>query len=1125
MQESKADKKNTEKVKHDTRSLAVRAAAIYGIFGGLWVLLSDHVLALFVQDPTTVQRLQTYKGWLFILISMLFLYVFLRRGLEGQRKLQAALGESEAQLLHNLRRVSVASEAAGMGFWERDLRTDAEMWDDYMHEMYGSKATGGERTMSDWTQHIYPQDVEGMLAAEQLAVDTGTSLHKRYRIIRPDGEIRYIETHAEIERDVAGVPIRLVGVDRDVTDIVTAERTLQLQSAALSAAANAIVITDRSSVIEWVNPAFMRLTGYSEAESIGRKLGDLVRSGKQSPEFYSKMWQTILGGKVWQGEQINRRKDGSLYNEEQTVTPVLDETGEITHFVAVKQDVSERSRAQAALRESEQRYRSIFENNHSVMLLIDPATGAIVDANPAAVTYYGWTSAELRTMNISAINTRPPSDIHNQMDLARNESHTRFVFQHRRADGSVRDVEVFSGPIKREGRSLLYSIVHDITVRKQHEREVEAVAAVSAALRDSSTRSEMLPVILDQLESLFAADGTIIEFIDPLTGQLTTELARGVWAPLTGVAFPIGVGASARIVASGQAFFNNDVATEPDLLYRDLLGAATAVAGVPLVAQGEIIGVIGIASRQPITEHDLRVLVAMADIAASAIQRVTLYEQTQSQAEELAQIMRNIPDGLLLLDAHARVVTATPRAEHYLRLLADGTTGHVISRLGDHSLFSLLVPPPLGEYHRVEGAGRTFEVAARIVERKTAAKGWVLAIRDVTDELLNQQQVQRQERLAAIGQLAAGIAHDFNNIMSVITIYTQLLSTAPEISPKMRDRLQIIDQQSTRATQVIRQILDFSRRSVMQRQTFDFLPLLWEQVKLLERTLPENIQISVSHGHGPFQVHADATRLAQVIMNLSINARDAMVDGGKLSFTLSHVQDAKMNGGSGSTSTLPTADDSSWVCLTVSDSGTGIASEHLEHIFEPFFTTKAPGSGTGLGLPQVYGIVGQHGGHITVNSQPGAGTTFVIYLPFVPITPEAPSRDSEPSNIPEGSGQTVLLVEDEDALRRSMVELLGMWNYHVLEAANGRQALEILAAAQQPISLVLTDVVMPVLGGIGLLKEMRQRGLKTPVVLVTGHPLNDELEGLRKLGMIAWLNKPASTTQIAEALTLALRRQ
>jgi CheY-like chemotaxis protein len=296
-------------------------------------------------------------------------------------------------------------------------------------------------------------------------------------------------------------------------------------------------------------------------------------------------------------------------------------------------------------------------------------------------------------------------------------------------------------------------------------------------------------------------------------------------------------------------------------------------------------------------------------------------------------------------------------------------------------------------------------------------------------------------------------------------------------------------------------------------------------VKLLERTLPENIQISVSHGHGPFQVHADATRLAQVIMNLSINARDAMVDGGKLSFTLSHVQDAKMNGGSGSTSTLPTADDSSWVCLTVSDSGTGIASEHLEHIFEPFFTTKAPGSGTGLGLPQVYGIVGQHGGHITVNSQPGAGTTFVIYLPFVPITPEAPSRDSEPSNIPEGSGQTVLLVEDEDALRRSMVELLGMWNYHVLEAANGRQALEILAAAQQPISLVLTDVVMPVLGGIGLLKEMRQRGLKTPVVLVTGHPLNDELEGLRKLGMIAWLNKPASTTQIAEALTLALRRQ
>jgi CheY-like chemotaxis protein len=312
----------------------------------------------------------------------------------------------------------------------------------------------------------------------------------------------------------------------------------------------------------------------------------------------------------------------------------------------------------------------------------------------------------------------------------------------------------------------------------------------------------------------------------------------------------------------------------------------------------------------------------------------------------------------------------------------------------------------------------------------------------------------------------------------------------------------------------------------MQRQTFDFLPLLWEQVKLLERTLPENIQIGVSHGHGPYQVHADPTRLAQVIMNLSINARDAMVDGGKLSFTLSHVQGAKTNGSGGAgASTLSATDENNWVCLTVSDSGTGIAPEHLEHIFEPFFTTKAPGSGTGLGLPQVYGIVGQHGGHITVKSQVGMGTTFVIYLPSVPITPEAPARISESSSIPQGSGETVLLVEDEDALRRSMVELLGMWNYRVLEAANGQQALEILGAAQQQIALVLTDVVMPVLGGIGLLKEMRRLGMTTPVVLVTGHPLNDELEGLRKLGMVAWLNKPASTTQIAEALTLALRSQ
>jgi CheY-like chemotaxis protein len=308
----------------------------------------------------------------------------------------------------------------------------------------------------------------------------------------------------------------------------------------------------------------------------------------------------------------------------------------------------------------------------------------------------------------------------------------------------------------------------------------------------------------------------------------------------------------------------------------------------------------------------------------------------------------------------------------------------------------------------------------------------------------------------------------------------------------------------------------------MQPQTLDLLSLLWEQVKLLERALPESIEISVSHGRSPFMVNADPTRLAQVIMNLSINARDAMQDGGKLSFALAHVRINRLDK-SQQNGAQPHLADGAWVRLTVADTGTGIMPGVLEHIFEPFFTTKAPGSGTGLGLPQVYGIVGQHGGHITVASEPQQGTTFTIYLPAVSVVADEGGALAVPKDLPHGRGETVLLVEDQPALRQSMVELLTMWNYRVVEATNGRHALEVLDSAPEPVALILTDAVMPVMGGIGLLKEIRRRGLTTPVVVVTGHPLNDEMESLRRLGMTAWLTKPVNMAQLAQTLQLALR--
>jgi nitrogen-specific signal transduction histidine kinase/CheY-like chemotaxis protein len=395
----------------------------------------------------------------------------------------------------------------------------------------------------------------------------------------------------------------------------------------------------------------------------------------------------------------------------------------------------------------------------------------------------------------------------------------------------------------------------------------------------------------------------------------------------------------------------------------------------------------------------------------------------------------------------------------------------------------------------------------------------VLVLREVTAERALQEQLQRQERLAAVGQLAAGIAHDFNNIMSVISIYAELTSDAPGLSDYERGRTHTIMSQAQRATRLIRQILDFSRQSVFERHNLDLLPLLKEEEKLLKQTLPESIELRLLYAKDEYLVLADATRMQQLVMNLAVNARDAMPDGGTLELELAH-----MTADGGHAAPLPGMSDGKWVRLRVRDSGCGIAPEHMAHVFEPFFTTKAPGEGTGLGLAQAHGIVAQHDGHITVESEAGAGTVFTIYLPALALT--APDQaTSLRQQLPQGHGECVLLVEDDAHLRASLVDLLTNWHYQVLPAADGEEALCLLAQRPAGVDVILSDVVMPRMGGIALVNALRKEGIDAPVLLMTGHTAQSRREELAGAGVDAWLDKPPSIVELAQALKSAAARR
>jgi CheY-like chemotaxis protein len=337
--------------------------------------------------------------------------------------------------------------------------------------------------------------------------------------------------------------------------------------------------------------------------------------------------------------------------------------------------------------------------------------------------------------------------------------------------------------------------------------------------------------------------------------------------------------------------------------------------------------------------------------------------------------------------------------------------------------------------------------------------------------------------------------------------------------------METIIEQARHATRLIQQILDFSRRAVLERRPLDLIPLLREHVELLERTLPENIKVKLVYelgeGGAPLTVKADPTRFLQAITNLAVNAREAMSEqGGTL-----HIDLRRMRIEAEERPPLPEIGAGEWVRIVVSDTGAGIPPDVLPHIFEPFFTTRAP-MGSGLGLAQVHGIVAQHDGAIDVESKSGQGTTFTIYLPALPEL-EAEQTSHWPKRkhpLARGNGETILVAEDDDVVRSVLVESLETLNYRVLEAADGAEALALLEQHGDGVEMLLSDVVMPEMGGIPLLRALRERGLALPVVLLTGHPLERELEDLRTQGKIDWLPKPASLEHLAEVISRTLAK-
>jgi two-component system cell cycle sensor histidine kinase/response regulator CckA len=409
---------------------------------------------------------------------------------------------------------------------------------------------------------------------------------------------------------------------------------------------------------------------------------------------------------------------------------------------------------------------------------------------------------------------------------------------------------------------------------------------------------------------------------------------------------------------------------------------------------------------------------------------------------------------------------------------------------------------------------------------------------ETTERRALENQINQSQKMETVGQLAGGIAHDFNNVLSAIMMANDFLLNAHKpTDPSFQDIMQI-KQNATRAATLVRQLLAFSRRQTLRPQVLDLGDALSDLTMLLRRLIGEKVKLDLIHGRDLWPVKVDVSQFEQVIVNLAVNARDAMPDGGKLIIRTANV--ATDEAGKLAYKGMPAAD---YVRIEVADTGTGIPADIRDKIFEPFFSTKEVGKGTGLGLSTVYGIVKQTGGFIYVDSEPGQGTSFHIFLPRHHAEPEVQveqpaasatngaAKDGAPAAVEakprtDLTGQgTILLVEDEEGLRALNARGLRSRGYTVVEAENGVEAMEVLEEQSGGIDLVVSDVVMPEMDGPTLLKAMREKNPDIRFIFVSGYAEDAFEKSLPEGQQFDFLPKPFTLSQLVAAVKETMTKQ
>jgi PAS domain S-box-containing protein len=759
---------------------------------------------------------------------------------------------------------------------------------------------------------------------------------------------------------------------------------------------------------------------------------------------------------------------------------------------------------------SEARYQALMEQANDAILIMD-LSGQIRQINRETERLLGWPRAQILGRQYEEFVV--PEEREEVARLWRKFVAEGRVFvgnrQFLRADGSTIFAEVSASIVRLGEESTTLTILRDITGRRRAEQEIAErmeLAAFTSDIGAALIRDEPLPVVLQQcaeammlhLEAAFARIWTL----DRAGDTLELQASAGMYTHLDGphARVPVGQLQIGLIAAEREPHVTNDVMHDPrvsDQAWARREGMV-AFAGYPLVVGDRVVGVMAMFARHPLSPNARASMAAVANLIALGIKRKGSEEEQRASEERYRLLFESNPHSLWVYDqetfAFLAVNDAALRHYGYSRAEFLAMTALDIESPAEVPAFreeheTLVAQQGLGRTYRSPHTFKHRRKDGAIIEVDLAAnsivfegrKAWLLLATDVTEKRSLEAQLQQSQKMESIGRLAGGVAHDFNNLLGIITGYSELLRKRVGTDPRLVKYVDDIIKAAERAAGLTRQLLAFSRKQVLQPRILDLNAVVAETETMLRRLIGEDIQLMTVLDGQLSAVRADPGQMDQVLMNLAVNARDAMPRGGRLTIETGNVvldqAYARQHAG---------VEPGRYVMLAVSDTGQGMTPEVRARSFEPFFTTKAQGKGTGLGLATVHGIVRQSGGHIWLYSEPGQGTTFKIYLPRTDAPAAVEAAVPAEAELPSGS-ETILIVEDEASLRELVRECLEVAGYTVLEAGHGMAALEVGERHPGRIDLLLTDVVMPGMSGRELAERLRAARPEIRTVYMSGY--------------------------------------